>query len=111
MPGDSLYQWNYATQAGALTVSAGSHTIAVTATDDLGSATEQITFSVGSVPVNTSLTGTGTAKGATILTSPVTVGLSFSQPSTVAITSFPAITPQARSPWWATGFRPSPFSA
>jgi hypothetical protein len=96
-PGASVYSGTFKSPEGSFTLTAGAHTVAVTATDSLGSTTESVTFSAGQPPVLTALAGTCTAKGATILTNPVTIGLSFSQPSSVTITSFPPITPSAVS--------------
>jgi hypothetical protein len=96
-PGASVYSGTFKSPAGSLTVADGTHRIVVAAIDDHGTITEDVTFTVGAAPVNSELAGTCTAKGATILTSPETIGLSFLQPSTVTITSFPAITPPAVS--------------
>ena len=96
-PGASVYSGTFKSGAGSFTVSEGAHTVVVTARDSVGTGTKSVTFSAGQPPVLTALGGTCTVKGATILTSPETIGLSFSQPSSVAITSFPAITPPAVS--------------
>jgi len=88
-----IYFGSFSSPEGSFNVADGNHLITLTATDDLGTRTEQVPFTVGAPPIDTTLTGTCTVKSATIITSPDTIGLSFTQPSSVEITSFPAITP------------------
>jgi hypothetical protein len=78
---------------GSFNVADGGHVIKLVATDDVGTRTELVPFTVGVPPVSAALTSTCTIKSATLFTTADTIILTFTQPSSVAITSFPAITP------------------
>jgi hypothetical protein len=89
------WQASYSTPANAVIVPPGSgaHVVTVTATDDNpGSTTKRVTVFVGQAPTDAVLTGTCNIKSALPLSSPAAIGLRFTPPSIVEVTSFPPIT-------------------